>query len=77
MPVDVILQGEAIGEVGDLQVGPLLPLLVDEAAVEQVDDPGVIQAVQDPGFLEDGGDVPVDAGSLERLDDDMPVHVGW
>ena len=34
--MDVVFQGEAVGEVRDLQIGPLLPDLVDEPAAVQV-----------------------------------------
>ncbi len=76
MPVDVVFQGEAIGEVFDLQIRSLLPGRVDEVAAIQVDDPRVLQAAEDPGLPKNGGDVPVDPGHIEGLDDDPMFQVG-
>ena len=55
--------------------GRLLSGLVGKPAIEQADNSRVLQAVQDLGFPEDGGDVPVDPGGLEGFDDDLPVLV--
>ena len=49
VPVDVVFQGEAVGEVLDLQVGPLLPVSSAKPQSSRRTIPGVFQAVRGSG----------------------------
>ena len=71
--VDVLFKSEAAREMLDFEIGALLVRGVDEIAVDQFDDAGMVEGVEGSRFAEDFVDAPFQAGRLEGLDHDQAI----
>ncbi len=73
--LNVIIERGAAVEVLQLEKRPLLMDWIGEIAIQQSNDRRVTQALEDPGFAKNVGDVAVDSLVLEGLDHDLSPGV--